>query len=269
MGSSQFRLGPNKVGVFGFFQPFADGLKLFLKENLYIFSANKFLYRNISFLIFFLIIIFWLCFIFKFLDFFNFRVIYVILVSGRGIYGIFIRGWASNCAYALLGSYRRVSQVISYEVRFFFLLILIFLSIKNYRLILFFSKNRGSHYFIWGGGIFFFIWFMVVLAELNRAPFDFAERESELVSGFNVEFGSLKFAFLFLSEYGNIIFMCYLTMNLFFCRHAFILVLLITIILVRRCYPRFRYDLLIFLNWKIFLPFILFWFLIFYILVYV
>lgn len=257
----QLRLGPNKLLFLGIFQPFADGLKLFLKENKKEFNLNIIYYKFFPYLGLVLILIYWIIFNKNFIENFIFRIIFFILVSSVRIFPIIGRGWASNSKYALLGAYRSISQVISYEVGIIFLLICFFLIIKNFRIIFLNSKNIFRLYLIFGNLVLFFLWTTVIIAELNRAPFDFAEGESELVSGFNVEYGSLKFAFLFLREYGNIIFISYLTTLIFFkINYFYIIIIIIIIVWIRAVFPRFRYDNLIYLNWKIFLPLILLFF---------
>lgn len=263
LGYIQLRKGPNKILLKGVFQPFRDGFKLFLKENNFRFNINKIFFFFFPFLSFLLIFIFWIVFIFKLIDFFLYSIIFFILISGIGVYRILGRGWVSNSKYALLGCYRRVSQVVSYEVGLVFIVISLYLYVNNYNYNCIVIKMIQRHYLVFGLIGFFFIWGVIVLAELNRAPFDFSERESELVSGFNVEYGSVKFAFLFLSEYGNIIFISYLTGFLFFSLiYLQILIFIFLVIWVRGVFPRYRYDNLIFLNWKQFLPLILFFFLI-------
>lgn len=262
LGLVQIRKGPNKVIYKGFLQPMRDGIKLFLKENLVNINSNKYFFAFYPYLFFFFIILFWFLFIFKFQDLFKFRVILFVLISGLGIYGLFGRGWSSNSKYSLLGAYRRIAQTISYEVRLIFFSISIFIYVNSYNLVKFTEfKVLGRSFFIvfWS---LFILWLVVLVSELNRSPFDFSERESELVSGFNIEYGGGKFAFLFLAEYGNIIFISYLTAEIFVSNYLYFFALLIIflIILVRGTFPRYRYDNLIFLNWKVILPFILLYF---------
>lgn len=154
-----------------------------------------------------------------------------------------------NSKYSVLGCYRGVAQVVSYEVGFVFLIIVFCFFVSRYSYNYILQKNTLRHILFYGIMFVFVIWFLIILAELNRAPFDFSERESELVSGFNIEFGGLKFAFLFLSEYGRIIYMSYLTIIVFFCIKIYYSVIFIFIIVwVRGVFPRYRYDNLIYLN---------------------
>lgn len=184
------------------------------------------------------------------------------VISRIGVYIILLIGWASNSKYAYLGSIRRVAQIISYEVRFFLIILYISLISNSY----YFTQIRESQNYIWhiwGNLLLFYFWFVRCLAETNRSPFDFSEGESELVSGFNVEYIGGWFALIFLAEYTNIIILSLISVVLFFFNVkniiSIIMMLLITILMlwVRGTYPRFRYDLLITLRWKIILPSIL------------
>lgn len=156
LGLIQIRKGPNKIFVKGVFQPVSDGLKLFLKENLLNLNSNKYLYMLFPYMFFFLIILFWYMFIFVFFEVFIFSIIYFLLISRIGVYCLFGRGWVSNSKYSLLGSYRRVSQTISYEVRMVFLLIRMFLFLNSVNLnkLESYKSIRLSFFFIW------FIFFM-------------------------------------------------------------------------------------------------------------
>lgn len=243
----------------GILQPIADGIKLFIKENSYRLNMNKILFIIFPSLSFLLILIFWIIYLFFEINIIYYRIIVFIVVSGVGVYGVIGAGWASNSNYRLLGAYRGVAQIISYEVRMVFIIMCLVIFVKNYNLYKFSDIKIYSVYIIIGIWFFFLIWFVVILAELNRAPFDFAEGESELVSGFNVEYGGGKFALIFLAEYGNIIFISYIIILLFVSGYIqiFIIFIIFILILVRRCYPRYRYDNLIYLTWINFLPFIL------------
>lgn len=259
------RKGPNKVIIFGVLQPFVDGIKLFIKENYSNFNSNKYLFNLFPVFSLFNIIILWFVYKFEIIEFIIFRVIYFIIISRISVYWIIGRGWVSNSKYALLGAYRSMAQVISYEVGIVFIIITLIIITINYNFNKFISINDKGIYLCFGFILFFFVWLVIILAELNRAPFDFAERERELVSGFNVEYGSLKFAFLFLAEYGNIILIAYVTILMFFNEwFIWIIFIIIYIVWVRGTFPRFRYDILIYLNWKIYLPIILMIFVILY-----
>lgn len=269
LGRIQTRKGPNKISFQGVLQPISDAFKLFFKESNFNYSINKIIFQQAPSLILIITLIIWLTFSFSFIEIFKFRIIYIILISRLSVYGILLSGWSSNSKYSLLGAYRRIAQVISYEVGIIFLIITFFISSKNFNIINLTIKNIESHLTVFGIIFIFIIWIIVILAELNRAPFDFAERESELVSGFNIEYGSLKFALIFIAEYGNMLFISYITIILFFyTNYFFILTIIIIIVIVRGAYPRHRYDILIRLNWKQILPFLLIFFFNWTILVY-
>lgn len=258
LGYMHIRVGPNKVFIVGLFQPVLDGIKLFIKESRRNFNLIKLLYFIFPFLSLFVILVIWQSFMFLQIDFFINRFLFFILFSSLRVYFTIGRGWVSNSKYSVLGSYRRVAQVISYEVGFVFLILVFCIFVRGYRFSRIVYKNIWSHLLFYGFLFIFIIWFVVILAELNRAPFDFAESESELVSGFNIEYGGLKFAFLFLAEYGRIIYISYLTIVIFVnIELLYCLIFICRIVWVRGVFPRYRYDNLMYLNWKIFLPVIL------------
>ena len=258
LGYIHQRKGPNKVLLGGLLQPVIDGIKLFNKENNVSFNINKFLFSVFPFISLLIMILIWQRFFFLNLDFLLNRFLFYILFSSLRVYSIIGRGWVSNSKYAMLGCYRGVAQVISYEVGLIFLVIIIIFFVKNFSFRFLLEKSGIRHISLWGFIFMLVIWVVIILAELNRAPFDFAEIESELVSGFNVEFGGLKFAFLFLAEYGSIIYMSYLTILIFLRKRLLYCVMIMLILVwVRGVFPRYRYDNLIYLNWKVFLPVIL------------
>nr|QYC94836.1 NADH dehydrogenase subunit 1 [Amblyseius tsugawai] len=262
LGYLQLRKGPNKVFFLGIFQPVSDGVKLFMKGDYTTFMSNKLMFNVFPLFMLFLMMFYWFIFIFLKIDIFLNSLIYFMMISSLSIYGILGSGWVSNSKYGILGAYRSVAQVVSYEVGFVFVLMsLVMLSVSYcYKGIC--LDNGNSHYLFFGLIFVWFIWMVVLLAELNRAPFDFAESESELVSGFNVEFGGVKFAFMFLGEYGNMLFMGYMSMVLFHTNlYLFMIMYLVIMVWVRGVFPRYRYDNLMYLNWKVYLPFILFYFL--------
>ena len=269
LGYKQLRYGPNKVYIKGISQPLLDGLKLFLKENRFNFNINLLFFLLFPILSLLFMLLIWQSYVFIIIDFLVNRFLFFIMLSRLSVYTIIGRGWFSNSKYAILGCYRRVAQVISYEVGLVFLIIIIIFFSKNYRFRINVDKNIISHFLFFGLFVIYVIWLVIVLAELNRAPFDFAERESELVSGFNIEYGGLKFAFLFLSEYGSMIFISYLTILIFFQDFLLCCILIIFIILwVRGVFPRYRYDNLMNLRWKMFLPVILFFLTLVYLYIY-
>lgn len=261
LGYIQIRKGPNKLGVIGLPQPFRDAIKLFTKEQTFPLLSNYLIYYFSPVVSLFLSLSIWIRmpYFIKIYSF-NLRLLFFLCCTSLGVYIIIIAGWSSNSNYSLLGGLRSVAQTISYEVRLRLILIsfIIFIIRFNINIFTIFQKN------LW----FLFIcfplalcWFSSSLAETNRTPFDFAEGESELVSGFNVEYRSGGFALIFLSEYASILFirilfaLIFLGGNLlslsFYLKLGFISFLFIW---VRGSLPRFRYDKLIYLAWKSYLP---------------
>nr|YP_002929360.1 NADH dehydrogenase subunit 1 [Chrysochroa fulgidissima]ACF04031.1 NADH dehydrogenase subunit 1 [Chrysochroa fulgidissima] len=261
LGYIQLRKGPNKVGLLGILQPFSDAIKLFTKEQVYPLMSNYFIYYFSPVVNLFLALLIWACvpFYSYFLSF-EFGVLFFLCCSSLGVYTIMISGWSSNSNYALLGGLRSVAQTISYEVS----LALIFMSL----LIMVGSLNLFDFFFFQSFSWFIFccfpicmVWLVSSLAETNRTPFDFAEGESELVSGFNVEYSSGGFALIFLAEYSNILFMSMLFSLVFLGGNVssiffFLKIGLISFVFiwVRGTLPRYRYDKLMYLAWKSFLP---------------
>nr|YP_009654744.1 NADH dehydrogenase subunit 1 [Catacanthus incarnatus]QCI09299.1 NADH dehydrogenase subunit 1 [Catacanthus incarnatus] len=262
LGYVQLRKGPNKLGMMGLLQPFSDGLKLFFKEQIFPYKSNYFIYYISPIFLLFLSFILWCLFPFLFNIYnFDYGILFFMVCTGMGIYGVMLSGWSSNSNYALLGSLRSVAQVISYEVSMILIMLCYILFVGSYNL-LDFMYYQEMCWFLFLCLPLFFCWLSSCLAETNRSPFDFAEGESELVSGFNVEYSSGGFAFIFLSEYMNIIFMSLLTVIIFFgCDLWSLLFYIKTMIIVfwfiwvRGVLPRFRYDKLMYLTWKLFLPF--------------
>nr|YP_010397589.1 NADH dehydrogenase subunit 1 [Potthastia gaedii]UQJ73628.1 NADH dehydrogenase subunit 1 [Potthastia gaedii] len=262
LGYIQIRKGPNKVGFLGILQPFSDAIKLFTKEQTYPLMSNYLSYYFSPIFSLFLSLLIWLCipYLVKLYSF-NLGVLFFLCISSMGVYTVMIAGWSSNSNYALLGGLRAVAQTISYEVS----LALIFLSmvflIGNYNF-LYFSIFQDYLWFLFLCFPLGLVWFASSLAETNRTPFDFAEGESELVSGFNVEYSSGGFALIFLAEYASILFMSMLFVVVFLGAdiYSFIFFLKLSFISfmfiwVRGTLPRFRYDKLMYLAWKSFLPF--------------
>jgi len=261
LGYFHLRKGPNKVGLMGIPQPFADAIKLFVKEQAKPTPSNQtpFLFAPTIGLILALII--WVVYPHTHQSFFvQFSILYFLCVSRINVYTTFLAGWRSNSKYALLGALRGVAQTISYEVRISLILLraLIILSTIDFTKIYIIS---------WISILFIplvVLWFITNLAETNRTPFDFAEGESELVSGFNVEYRRGLFALIFMAEYANILVISLFTSVIFFSTLLpiirDIILVIQTIILatlfvwVRATYPRIRYDHLINLTWKRFLP---------------
>nr|ALO76830.1 NADH deshydrogenase subunit 1 [Prostomis sp. PRO01] len=261
LGYVQIRKGPNKVGFGGILQPFSDALKLISKEQIYPLVSNFFVYYFSPIINLLLSLFLWMSmpFLTVFLGF-NLSVLFFLSVSSLGVYSIMLASWSSNSAYSLLGCLRSVAQTISYEVS----LSLILMSFLFFTLSLDLVDFLKYQMYIW----FFFImgplclmWIISSLAETNRTPFDFAEGESELVSGFNVEYSGGGFTFLFLAEYSSILFMSMICVLLFLGGNLFSFWFFFKLVLVsffwiwvRGTLPRFRYDKLMYLAWKKFLP---------------
>lgn len=273
LGFMQRRRGPNVVGFFGLLQPIADGIKLILKETILPNYANKFIFLIAPIITFTLSLLNWAIIPFSenfvYADI-NLGVLYLFAISSLGVYGIICAGWASNSKYAFLGALRSAAQMISYEVSFSIILMVVIFCSESLNLSeIVFAQNK-IWYII---PLFpaFIMFFISALAETNRPPFDLPEAEAELVSGYNVEYSSLTFALFFLAEYLNMILMSSL-ITIFFLGgwlapikifsiipgifwFSFKLCLLIfCFVWVRAAFPRLRYDQLMFLGWKVFLP---------------
>lgn len=262
LGYLQNRKGPNKSGFMGILQPVADAVKLFSREKNNSWSVNMIIFKLIPLFSLCLILIFWVTIFIERNNTINYRIIGIMVISSIGVYIILWAGWASNSRYAILGAYRGVAQTISYEVSFSFIILRVLLfgagfSLNSVRVIQF-----NSLLYLFGLWNMFLLWLVTILAETRRTPFDFSEGESELVSGFNVEYGAGGFAVLFIAEYGNIIFMSGLTRNLFIGGLGFMcwksMVVLFFILWVRGTLVRYRYDTLIIIAWKLILPYRLF-----------
>lgn len=262
LGYIQIRKGPNKLGIFGILQPFRDAVKLFTKEQTNPFISNYLVYYFSPIFRFFLSLLGWIC-IPLFIKFyrFNLGVLFFLCCLSLGVYTVILAGWSSNSNYALLGGLRAVAQTISYEVRLALILLSIVFLIGGYNFFLFFIFQRKIWFIIFCFPLSF-VWFISCLAEINRTPFDFAEGESELVSGFNVEYRRGGFALIFLAEYSRILFLriiftlIFLGGNFYYYYFFILLVILgFLFIWVRGTLPRFRYDKLMYLAWKSFLPF--------------
>nr|YP_009499444.1 NADH dehydrogenase subunit 1 [Ocinara albicollis]AWT58488.1 NADH dehydrogenase subunit 1 [Ocinara albicollis] len=261
LGYIQIRKGPNKVGFMGLLQPFSDAIKLFTKESTYPNFSNYFCYYFSPVFSFMMSLLLWVLipYFFNMINF-NLAILFFFCVTSMGVYMVMIAGWSSNSNYALLGGLRSVAQTISYEVSMALIILSVILLIMDFNLI-YMNKYQNI---IW----FFFLMiplsmslFSSFLAETNRTPFDFAEGESELVSGFNIEYSSGGFALIFLAEYSSILFMSmlfvimymggYLLSFIFYLKLSLISFLFIW---VRGTLPRYRYDKLMYLAWKIYLP---------------
>nr|UYX79092.1 NADH dehydrogenase subunit 1 [Oliva sericea] len=262
----QIRKGPNKVGVAGLPQPIADAAKLLTKEIAKPTMANYSPYFVAPVFSFILALLLWQLYPSLYASsYFKWGVLFFLCVSGMNVYGTLLAGWASNSKYALLGSLRAIAQTISYEISMALILLFPLFLVGSFN----FTEIKESQELIWFSFIMIpvsLIWFVTCIAETNRAPFDFAEGESELVSGFNIEYGAAGFALIFLAEYANILVMSLFSSLLFLGGSSFlffqsdvifmlkVLFFAFVFIWVRASYPRFRYDLLMGLTWKGFLP---------------
>jgi len=265
LGYRQIRKGPNKVSIIGLIQPFNDAIKLFSKELVFPNLSNALQYFISPILGLIIVLISFFLFPFKEINFsISISVLFIYMILRINVYPVLFSGWASNRKYALLGRLRSVAQTVSYEVRL--ALMLIFYLTINMSLNLNFIISINYYWY----KFFLFlpivgIWLISCVAETNRTPFDFAEGESELVSGFNIEYGRVGFALIFMAEYARIIFIriifsliffSYRTNNLYF--YLLITLLVIVWVWIRTTFPRYRYDKLINLAWKIYLPITLF-----------
>jgi NADH-quinone oxidoreductase subunit H len=280
MAAMQRRKGPNVVGLFGLLQPLADGLKLFVKETILPSSANLVIFILAPIITFLLALVSW-CVLpisegFVYADL-NVGVLYILAISSLGVYGIITAGWSSNSKYAFLGCLRSAAQMVSYEVSIGLILINVLVCAGSLN----FTQIVLAQQSIWYAVPLFpilILFYISILAETNRAPFDLPEAEAELVAGYNVEYSAMGFALFFLGEYANMILMCSLTTILFlggwlplFNVPCFLwippviwfslktTILLFGFIWVRASFPRYRYDQLMRLGWKIFLPLSLSW----------
>jgi NADH-quinone oxidoreductase subunit H len=280
LAAMQSRKGPNVVGPFGLWQPFADALKMLMKETIIPSGSNPLLFLMAPMLTFGLAMIAWAVIPvtngWAIADI-NVGILYLFAISSLGVYGIIIAGWASNSKYAFLGALRSAAQMVSYEVSMGFIIVCVLLVAGTLNLTDIVLAQRTVWFCI---PLFpmFIMFFISILAECNRAPFDLPEGESEIVAGFFVEYSSMSFALFFLGEYANMILMSALTTILFLGGWLapfevapftwlpgpiwFILKIcfvLFGFLWVRATFPRYRYDQLMRLGWKVFLPLSLFW----------
>nr|YP_008474371.1 NADH dehydrogenase subunit 1 [Sasakia funebris]AFN29197.1 NADH dehydrogenase subunit 1 [Sasakia funebris] len=261
LGYIQIRKGPNKMGYMGILQPFCDAIKLFSKEQIYLNYSNYLVYYFSPIMSFILSLMVWSLIPYTFnIIMFNLGLLFFLCCTSLGVYTVMIAGWSSNSNYSLLGGLRSVAQTISYEVSLSLILMSSIIMIMDFNLLKFFNYQ-------------FIIWFIFLMAplslcflsslmaETNRTPFDFAEGESELVSGFNIEYGGGGFALIFLAEYSMILFMSLLFVIIYmggyylnFMFYFKLVFLSFFFVWVRGTLPRYRYDKLMYLCWKSYLP---------------
>nr|YP_011035839.1 NADH dehydrogenase subunit 1 [Penicillidia jenynsii]WRI60695.1 NADH dehydrogenase subunit 1 [Penicillidia jenynsii] len=262
LGYIQIRKGPNKVSFMGLLQPICDAIKLFSKEQVYIMQSNYYSYLMAPVFSLFFSMLLWLSLpYFMNLISFDLSVIFFFCCISMNVYPLMVAGWSSNSKYALLGGLRGIAQTISYEISLVLIMMSLVFLINGYNLMLFMKYQEFIDMIIYLFPVSL-VWFLISLAEVNRAPFDFAEGESELVSGFNIEYGGGGFAMIFLAEYMMIMYMSLLFSILFLGSNMFsfyfymkFMFILFLFIWVRGTFPRFRYDKLMYLAWKSFLPF--------------
>jgi NADH-quinone oxidoreductase subunit H len=277
LAAMQKRRGPNIVGIFGLLQPFADALKLLIKEPIIPVKSNKLLFIIAPTYTLFIALLGWAIIPFSegvVLADLNIGILYFLAISSLTVYGIIGAGWSSNSSYAFFGALRSAAQMISYEVSIGIILLSILICVNSLNLtkIVLFQEQI---WFIVPLFPVFLMFFICILAETNRAPFDLPEAEAELVSGYNIEYSSTEFAFFFIAEYNSLLLMSAITITLFFggwlpvfgfygippiiyfvLKFYFILFLFIW---VRATNPRYRYDQLMYLGWKVLLPLAITW----------
>ena len=280
IAAMQLRKGPNVVGPFGLLQPIADGIKLLFKETVIPSGANTVVFIAAPVVTFTLSLIAWAVIPFDdgmVLSDINVGILYLFAISSLGVYGIVMAGWASNSKYAFLGALRSAAQMVSYEISIGFVIITVLLCVGSLNVSEVVRAQEGLWFAV---PLFpmFVIFFISALAETNRAPFDLPEAETELVAGYNVEYSSMTFALFFLGEYANMILMSGLTTILFLGGWLppidaapfnwipgpiwfglKVALVLFFFLWVRATFPRYRYDQLMRLGWKVFLPTSLFW----------
>ncbi len=276
IGAMHLRRGPNVVGPYGLLQPMADGMKLFFKETIIPSGANRGVFLIAPMLTFVLALVAWAVIPVGdglVIANINVGILYLFAISSLGVYGILMAGWASNSKYAFLGGLRSAAQMVSYEVSMGFIIITVLLLVGSLNLSDIVMAQKNSVWFVIPMFPMAVIFFISTLAETNRHPFDMPEAEAELVAGFNVEYSAMAFALFFLGEYANMILMAGMTTILFLGgwlppfdiapfnwipgpiwfagKMAFILFIFLW---VRATFPRYRYDQLMRLGWKVFLP---------------
>lgn len=288
MGFMQRRVGPSKVGLMGILQPLADGLKLILKETIRPSSANRFLFIFAPIFTFLISLSSWLAVP---IDFYsavsniNIGVMYLLAISSVNVYGIILGGWSSNSRYAFLGSLRASAQMISYELSIGFVFLTIFVLVGSLKIsAIICAQSALGTWFIFSNWPLALAFFVCGLAETSRAPFDLPEAESELVSGYNVEYSAAAFAAFFLAEYCHIFTFSAIMTIVFLGGHLpiypfstpspfwFVLKLMCIVfvfIWVRASLPRYRYDQLMRAGWKTILPAVLIWFFIVLLVIYI
>ena len=280
IAAMQLRKGPNVVGPFGLLQPIADGLKLLFKETILPAGANRVVFMVAPMLMFVLALIGWAVIPFDdgwVIADINVGILYLFAVSSLGVYGVIMAGWASNSKYPFLSALRSAAQMVSYEISMGFVIVTVLLCVGSLNLTDIVLAQQGL-WFCVPLLPMFVIFFISTLAETNRSPFDLAEGESEIVAGFFLEYSSFPFALFFLGEYANMLLMGAMTTILFlggwlpivdvapfnwipgiFWFAGKVALVMFCFLWIRATFPRYRYDQLMRLGWKVFLPLSLFW----------
>jgi len=281
IGYMQIRIGPNRVGYFGLLQPLADGLKLLFKEIIVPSGSDKFLFILAPIMALAPSLAAWAVIPFgegAALADVNAGLLYLLAMTSLGVYGIIIAGWASNSKYAFLGAVRSAAQIVSYEIAMGFALVCVLMASQSMNLSEIVRGQQGSfgllNWYVLPLFPMFLVYLISGVAETNRAPFDMAEGESEIVAGFHVEYSGMAFALFFLAEYANMILIAFLTSIMFlggwlsplpFLPDSFIWLLgkvsfiLLLFLWFRATFPRYRYDQLMRLGWKVFIPLTIIW----------
>ena len=281
IGFMQIRIGPNRVGPYGLLQPLADGVKLLLKEIIIPSGSNKFLFIVAPIMALAPSLAAWAVVPFSdgmVLSNLNAGLLYLLAMTSLGVYGIIIAGWASNSKYAFLGAVRSAAQIVSYEIAMGFALVCVLMASQSMNLSDIVNGQKGSfgmlNWYLLPLFPMFLVYLISGVAETNRAPFDMAEGESEIVAGFHVEYSGMAFALFFLAEYANMILIAFLTSIMFlggwlsplpFLPDSFIWLLgkvsfiLFLFLWFRATFPRYRYDQLMRLGWKVFIPITIVW----------
>ncbi len=280
MALMHLRMGPNIVGPWGLWQPFADGLKLFVKETILPTQANRVVFVIAPMLTFILSLVAWSVIPFDVgivLADINVGIMFLFAISSLGVYGIVMSGWASNSRYSFLGAMRSAAQMVSYEISMGFVIVTVLMCVGSLNLTAIVEAQRDV-WFVFPLLPMAVVFFISTLAETNRHPFDLPEAEAEIVAGYQTEYSAMTFALFFLGEYANMILMSAMTVVLFLGGWLppmdiaifnwlpgpiwfalKIVFLLFVFVWVRATFPRYRYDQLMRLGWKVFLPLSLFW----------
>jgi len=281
IGFMQIRIGPNRVGPYGLLQPLADGVKLLLKEIIIPSGSSKFLFVVAPIMALAPSLAAWAVVPFSdgmVVSNLNAGLLYLLAMTSLGVYGIIIAGWASNSKYAFLGAVRSAAQIVSYEIAMGFALVCVLLASQSMNLSDIVNGQKGNfgllNWYLLPLFPMFLVYLISGVAETNRAPFDMAEGESEIVAGFHVEYSGMAFALFFLAEYANMILIAFLTAIMFlggwlsplpFLPDSFIWLLgkvsfiLFLFLWFRATFPRYRYDQLMRLGWKVFIPLTIIW----------